>query len=145
MGSLRQSKMAQMFDDIMSNMDKELQQQRGKVNQLNQQRQMIGRRLEMLEQNMAENKVVWMEILETEKEEGASPQCYKNGAGFIIPQTLEQVKTLIDKRGQALHNEMGQMRKGFSECSKKFQEEQKALQELNQKAQQIKEALADIE
>ena len=37
------------------------------------------------------------------------------------------------------------MRKGFGECSKKFQEEQKALQELNQKAQQIKEALADIE
>ena len=54
--------MAQMFDDIMSNMDKELQQQKGKVNHLNQQRQMIGRRLEMLEQNMAENKVVWMEL-----------------------------------------------------------------------------------
>ena len=38
------------------------QKSRNKVNQLNQQRQMIGRRLEMLEQNMAENKVVWMEI-----------------------------------------------------------------------------------
>ena len=38
------------------------QKSRNKVNHLNQQRQMIGRRLEMLEQNMAENKVVWMEI-----------------------------------------------------------------------------------
>ena len=54
--------MAQMFDEIMSNMEKELQQQKIKVQQLGQQRQMLGRRLENLEQNMAENKVVWMEI-----------------------------------------------------------------------------------
>ena len=51
-----------MFDDIMANMDKELGQQRMKVNHLGQQRQVIGRRLENLEQNLAENKVVWMEL-----------------------------------------------------------------------------------
>ena len=54
--------MTQMFDDIMANMDKELGQQRMKVNHLGQQRQVIGRRLENLEQNLAENKVVWMEL-----------------------------------------------------------------------------------
>lgn len=51
-----------MFDDIMANMDKELGQQRMKVNHLGQQRQVIGRRLENLEQNLAENKVVWLEL-----------------------------------------------------------------------------------
>ena len=54
--------MAQMFDEIMQNMEKELIQQRGKVNQAGQQRQIIGRRLEILEQNLAENKVVMMEL-----------------------------------------------------------------------------------
>lgn len=54
--------MAQMFDEIMQNMEKELVQQRAKVNQAGQQRQVIGRRLEMLEQNLAENKVVMMEL-----------------------------------------------------------------------------------
>ena len=81
---------------------------------------MIGRRLESLEQNMAENKVVWMEIrkstfiklyltnyelVQTEKEE-ASPQCYKTSVGLMIPQTLDQVKDLIDKRGNALQREI---------------------------------------
>ena len=51
-----------MFDEIMQNMEKELIQQRGKVNQAGQQRQIIGRRLEILEQNLAENKVVMMEL-----------------------------------------------------------------------------------
>lgn len=105
---------------------------------------MIGRRLESLEQNMAENKVVWMEILQTEKEE-ASPQCYKTSVGLMIPQTLDQVKELIDKRGNALQREIEYLRKGFGECSKQFGAENKALQELNQKAHQIKTALADIE
>ena len=51
-----------MFDEIMQNMEKELIQQRTKVNQAGQQRQIIGRRLEILEQNLAENKVVMMEL-----------------------------------------------------------------------------------
>ena len=37
------------------------------------------------------------------------------------------------------------LKKGFSDVSKKFGEENKALQELVQKAQQIKEALAEVE
>ena len=59
--------MAQMFDEIMQNMEKELIQQRGKVNQAGQQRQIIGRRLEILEQNLAENKVVMMELCKSPK------------------------------------------------------------------------------
>merc|ERR1712187_575110 len=133
--------MAQMFDEIMSNMEKELQQQKIKVQQLGQQRQMLGRRLENLEQNMAENKVVWMELLQTEKE-GKDPQCFRNGAGFLIPQKLAQVKEVIDKRGNILQQEMQHFQKGFQEVSKKFAEENKALSELNEKAKQIKEALA---
>ena len=37
------------------------------------------------------------------------------------------------------------LKKEFSDVSKKFGEENKALQELVQKAQQIKEALAEVE
>merc|ERR1712131_435896 len=122
-------------------MDKELGQQRMKVNHLGQQRQVIGRRLENLEQNLAENKVVWMELLQTEKD-GADPQCYKSGAGILVPQKLCQIKELVDKRGNAMQQEMEHLKKGFSDVSKKFGEENKALQELVQKAQQIKEALA---
>ena len=59
--------MAQMFDEIMQNMEKELVQQRAKVNQAGQQRQIIGRRLEILEQNLAENKVVMMELCKLPK------------------------------------------------------------------------------
>ena len=143
--------MAQMFDDIMANMDKELGQQRMKVNHLGQQRQVIGRRLENLEQNLAENKVVWLELskyhviderflqwplwtrvlflirhwnhhfyawnlitqekmlflVQTEKD-GADPQCYKSGAGILVPQKLSQIKELVDKRGNAMQQEMEQ-------------------------------------
>merc|ERR1712131_321001 len=139
----KKSKMAQMFDEIMQNMEKELIQQRGKVNQAGQQRQIIGRRLEILEQNLAENKVVMMELLTTEKE-GQDPKCYKTTAGILVPQTLAGVKEIINKRGQALVGEIQHLQKGFAEVSKRFQEEQKNMNDLVQKAQQIKDALAGM-
>merc|ERR1711990_235532 len=135
--------MAQMFDDIMSNMDKELAQQRGKVNRAGQQRAMIGRRLEQLESTLAENKVVFMEILQAEKE-GHDPKCYQSAAGVLVPKTLAAVKETIDKRGQAIVQEMQHLQKGFSEVSSRFQNETKSMNELHTKAQQIKEALVDV-
>merc|ERR1712062_582531 len=132
--------MAQMFDEIMTNMDKELAQQRGKVNKTGQQRAMIGRRLEQLESALAENKVVFMEISE---KDGNDPKCYQSTAGILIPKTLAAVKETIDKRGQAIVSEMQHLQKGFGEVSSRFQSESKQMNELHTKAQQIKEALVD--
>ena len=45
--------------------------------------------------------------MQTEKD-GADPQCYKSGAGILVPQKLSQIKELVDKRGNAMQQEMEQ-------------------------------------
>ena len=51
-----------MFEDIMKNMEKELQGQYEKVKRIDSERQMIGKRIGQLEAQIAECKVVNMEL-----------------------------------------------------------------------------------
>jgi len=127
----------QMFDEIMKNVQKELQEQVHKVKAIDAERQAMGRRIGQLESQIAECKVVLMELNSAPEDS----KCYKVLGPVLLDQTLEQSKENIVKRGDVLNAELSKMKKLIADCIEKFKSEKQNLDELNAKAKQIKAAL----
>lgn len=126
-----------MFEEIMKNMEKELQIQYNKVKQIDGQRNMLSRRINQLESQVAECKVVQMELNVADED----AKCFKMLGPVLIDQTLAEAKENVQKKEDVMSQETERMKKGVVELTERFKKEQQTLNELNVKAKQIKEAL----
>merc|ERR1739838_520679 len=127
-----------MFEDIMKNMEKELQGQFNKVKQIDNERQMVAKRVGQLEAQVAECKVVMMELDVAEEDS----KCFKVLGPVLVDQSLSEAKETVTKRQEVMNTEAERMKKGVHELTERFKKEQQLLNELNVKAKQIKDALA---
>merc|ERR1712088_949376 len=118
-------------------MERELQGQYEKVRRCDSERQMIAKRIGQLESNIAECKVVMMELDVAEDDS----KCYKVLGPVLVNQSLSEAKETVTKRQDAMNTEAERMKKGVHELPERFKKEQQLLNELNVKAKQIKDAL----
>merc|ERR1711893_70244 len=126
-----------MFEDIMKNVEKELQGQYHKVKEIENQRGMLTKRVGQIEAQIAECKVVLMELGLADE----NAKCFKTLGPVLVDQTLAEAKETVSNRQSIMEKETERMKKGVVELSNMFKKENEALQELNMKAKQIKEAL----
>merc|ERR1712203_530090 len=127
MGDCLTDLFCKMFEDIMKNVEKEMEAQRG----------MLTKRVGQIEAQIAECKVVLMELEHANED----AKCFKTLGPVLVDQTLAEAKETVSKRQGIMEKETERMKKGVMELGNMFKKENEALQELNLKAKQIKEAL----